>query len=66
MLKSIVSTPVAALASRIAWRSEPRPESVVLVTVNVAARVGAGGSVKTPVRATTAAMDATIARVTDR
>ncbi len=37
MLNAIVSRPAAALASRIAWRSVPGPESFVLVTVNVAA-----------------------------
>src|SRR5215475_7640091 len=35
-LNAIVSMPAAALASRIAWRSDPGPESFVLVTVNVA------------------------------
>jgi hypothetical protein len=43
MLKSIVSAPGFAFASRIAWRSEPAPESALVVTVNVAA-------VPTPVR----------------
>src|SRR5262245_37066 len=33
MLKAIVSAPGAALAQMIAWRSEPRPESSVLMTV---------------------------------
>ena len=33
MLKLIVSAPGFALASRIAWRSEPAPESAVVVTV---------------------------------
>ena len=37
MLKAIVSAPAAALASRIAWRSDPAPASSMLVTVNVAA-----------------------------
>src|SRR5262249_55289279 len=32
MSKAIVSRPGALLASRIAWRSEPGPESAVLVT----------------------------------
>src|SRR6266542_1019019 len=36
VLKTIVSAPEVALASRIAWRKEPGPESFVLVTVNVA------------------------------
>jgi hypothetical protein len=40
MVKSIVSRPGLALASRIAWRSEPAPESFVFVTVNVAAARG--------------------------
>ena len=40
MLKSIVSAPALALASRIAWRSEPGPESLVFVTVKVAAATG--------------------------
>ncbi len=35
MLKAIVSSPGLALASRIACRSDPAPESLVLVTVNV-------------------------------
>src|SRR6266545_4862201 len=38
MLKTIVSAPEVALASRIAWRKEPGPESFVFVTVKVAAR----------------------------
>jgi hypothetical protein len=33
MLNAIVSAPGFAFASRIAWRSEPAPESAVLVTV---------------------------------
>ncbi len=33
MLKAIVSAPGLALASRIAWRSVPAPESAVEVTV---------------------------------
>src|SRR5262245_60859200 len=37
MAKTMVSGPAFALASRIAWRSEPAPESFVVVTVNVAA-----------------------------
>ena len=37
MLKAIVSAPAAALASRIAWRSDPAPESSVFVTVYVVA-----------------------------
>ena len=36
-LNAIVSAPAAAFASVIAWRSEPAPESLVLVTVKVAA-----------------------------
>ena len=37
-LKTIVSaTPGVALASMIAWRSDPAPVSAVLVTVKVAA-----------------------------
>jgi hypothetical protein len=36
MLNAIVSAPASALASRIAWRSEPAPELLVLVTVKVA------------------------------
>src|SRR5688572_2291602 len=35
MLKATVSNPELALASRIAWRSEPAPVSLVLVTVKV-------------------------------
>ena len=35
MSKAIVSGPGFALASRIACRSDPAPESLVLVTVNV-------------------------------
>src|SRR5687767_3194978 len=34
----IVSAAVVLLASRIAWRSEPAPASLVLVTVNVESR----------------------------
>ena len=37
MAKTIVSAPGAVSASRIAWRSDPAPESLVLVTVKVAA-----------------------------
>ena len=37
MLKAIMSRPAFPLASRIAWRSDPAPLSLVLVTVNVAA-----------------------------
>ena len=33
MLKAIVSAPGLALASRIAWRRVPAPESAVEVTV---------------------------------
>ncbi len=38
--KAMMSGPPAALASRIAWRSEPGPLSAVLVTLNVAAPAG--------------------------
>src|ERR1051325_1234988 len=34
--KLMVSTPLVALASRMAWRSEPAPLSLVVVTTNVA------------------------------
>src|SRR5262245_18434538 len=37
MLNAIVSSPAFALASRIAWRSDLAPESLVFVTVNVVA-----------------------------
>ncbi len=37
MLNAIVSAPGFALASRIAWRNDPAPESAVVVTVKVAA-----------------------------
>ena len=33
ILKMMLSVPAAALASRIAWRNEPAPESFVLMTV---------------------------------
>ena len=36
MLKLMMSAPAAPFASRIACRSEPAPESLVLVTVKVA------------------------------
>ena len=36
----IVCGPALPLASRIAWRNEPAPESAVFVTVNVAALRG--------------------------
>ena len=36
MPKAIVSSPGVMFALRMAWRSDPRPESLVLVTVNVA------------------------------
>src|SRR6188508_1595265 len=39
MLKSIVSAPGLAFASVIAWRSDPAPESALVVTVKVAASV---------------------------
>ena len=38
MLNAMVSAPGFALASRMAWRSDPAPASAVDVTVNVAAR----------------------------
>src|SRR5258706_428240 len=38
--KPIESSPGRSLASRIAWRSEPGPESAVLVTSNVGCRTG--------------------------
>jgi hypothetical protein len=34
-LNAIVSSPAAVFASLIAWRSDPAPESAVVVTVNV-------------------------------
>src|SRR5438270_12815844 len=37
MLNVMVSKPALAFASVIAWRSDPAPESAVLVTVKVAA-----------------------------
>src|SRR5262245_30027134 len=37
MLNAIVSRPGFPFASRIAWRSDPGPESLVFVTVKVAA-----------------------------
>ena len=37
MAKLIVSDPPAALASRMAWRNDPAPESLAFVTVKVAA-----------------------------
>src|SRR4030095_12869732 len=37
MSKAIVSSPGLVLASRMAWRSDPAPESLVLVTVKGAA-----------------------------
>ena len=40
MLNSMTSSPKFAFASRIAWRSDPAPESSVLMTVNVAAAAG--------------------------
>ena len=47
MLKAIVSAPAFALASRIAWRSDPAPESLVLVTVKVAPGQSAAARPKT-------------------
>src|SRR5512142_1800536 len=41
MLNEIVSSPACALASRIACRSDPAPESFVLTTVNVSAAAAA-------------------------
>src|SRR5205823_5196005 len=35
ILNAMTSAPELALASRIAWASEPAPEDAVLVTVNV-------------------------------
>ena len=43
-----VERPVLAFASRIAWRSEPAPLSLVLVTVNVAGRSGTVTHARTP------------------
>ena len=40
MLNAIVSSPGFALASRMAWRSDPAPVSFVFDTVKVAARSG--------------------------
>jgi hypothetical protein len=37
MLNAISSSPGLPFASRTAWRSEPAPESAVVVTVNVVA-----------------------------
>ena len=42
MAKAIVSGPGLALASSIAWRSEPGPVSSVFVTVKVAPETPAG------------------------
>ena len=39
--KVIVSAPGTALASRIAWRSDPGPESLVVVTLKLVAWTGA-------------------------
>ena len=47
MAKAIVSAPMAAFASRIAWRSDPAPLSAVLVTVKVAQRAGVAASART-------------------
>ena len=53
MLNSIVSPPAPALTSRIACRSEPAPESLVVVTVKVAERPAeAARSARTRPRAT--------------
>src|SRR5438105_11161107 len=48
---AIVSALAFALASRIAWRSDPTPLSAVLVTVKVAARAPQVEKVKTHRRA---------------
>ena len=42
LTKTITSTPARALASRIAWRSEPLPESLRFWTVNLAASARPG------------------------
>ena len=39
VVKRMMSSPAVAFASKIAWRSEPGPESAVMVTVKVAAWV---------------------------
>src|SRR4051812_26609191 len=44
--KAIVSAPGVALESRIAWRRDPAPESVVVVTVKVAAESDAAAAKK--------------------
>ena len=44
MAKAIRSVSALALASRIAWRSDPAPESFVFVTVKVAAATGSEDS----------------------
>ncbi len=44
--KAIVSAPTLALASSIAWRSDPAPESFTFVTVNVAAESGRAAAVR--------------------
>ena len=44
ILKETVSVPAVALASNMACRSEPAPLSLVLTTVNVAARAGEAAS----------------------
>ena len=46
MLNAIVSAPAPALASSIAWRSEPAPALLVLVTVKVAERAPTGTAIK--------------------
>src|SRR5262245_31491853 len=43
MLKPIVSGPEFALASRIAWRSDPAPLSAVVVTVYVLPKTADAG-----------------------
>jgi hypothetical protein len=50
MLNAIVSAPTAALASRMAWRSEPGPELSALMTVNVAAEATAEARDRTSAR----------------
>src|SRR5512135_719067 len=45
--KVIVSAPGFALASRIAWRSDPGPESAVVVTAKVVGAAPAGVATST-------------------
>ena len=44
MLKLIVCGPALPFASAMAWRSDPAPVSLVLVTVNVVARADAAAN----------------------